>query len=101
MDVFLAPAARLSRFIGAGDFSGPPYSAIPLAGRRRRAPTWQLTLARSHRSLAPRSKWNPIHRTPEASMKLKVCFLVLSVLLASALFAQENVPELAFDSVPD
>src|SRR6202049_4204721 len=34
-------------------------------------------------------------------MKLKMCLLVLSVLLASPLIAQENVPELSFESVPD
>src|ERR1700735_5420849 len=34
-------------------------------------------------------------------MKWKMCLFLLSALLVSPLFAQENVPELAFDSIPD
>jgi hypothetical protein len=34
-------------------------------------------------------------------MKTRICLLVLSMLLASPLFAQQNAPELAFDSVPN
>ena len=34
-------------------------------------------------------------------MRLKTCLFVLSVLLASPLFAQQSVPELEFDSVPN
>ena len=34
-------------------------------------------------------------------MKLKTCLFFLSVLLALPLFAQQAVPELAFDSVPN
>src|ERR1700731_4349680 len=34
-------------------------------------------------------------------MKLKTCLCLLSVLLAAPLFAQETVPEIPFDSVPD
>src|ERR1700688_2940015 len=34
-------------------------------------------------------------------MKLKMCLFLLSVLLASPLFAQQSVPEIPFDSVPD
>src|SRR6202171_1857073 len=34
-------------------------------------------------------------------MKLKPCLFLLSVLLARPLFAQQGVPEIPFDSVPD
>jgi hypothetical protein len=34
-------------------------------------------------------------------MKAKMCLFVLCVLLGSPLFAQQNVPELSFDSVPN
>src|ERR1700688_1655692 len=34
-------------------------------------------------------------------MKLKTCLCLLSVLLAAPLFAQETVPEIPFDSIPD
>src|ERR1700674_2637379 len=34
-------------------------------------------------------------------MKLKTSLFLLSVLLASPMFAQQNVPEIAFDSVPN
>src|SRR5580692_309220 len=34
-------------------------------------------------------------------MKLKTCLFLLSMLLASPVFAQEAVPEIPFDSVPD
>src|ERR1700722_14237344 len=34
-------------------------------------------------------------------MTWKVCLFLLSVLLVSPLFAQESVPEISFDSVPD
>src|SRR6202049_2803205 len=34
-------------------------------------------------------------------MKMKMCLFLLSMLLALPLLAQENVPDLAFDSVPD
>src|SRR6202040_2215825 len=44
---------------------------------------------------------NPIQICREVSMRLKTCLFVLSVLLASLLFAQQSVPELEFDSVPN
>src|SRR6202050_4737634 len=34
-------------------------------------------------------------------MKKKMCLFLLCAFLAAPLFAQQNVPELAFDSVPD
>jgi len=34
-------------------------------------------------------------------MKMRMCFFVLSAILASPLFAQQTVPEIAFDSVPN
>src|ERR1700758_794731 len=44
---------------------------------------------------------NPIPQGREESMKWKASLFLLSMMLVSPLFAQENVPELAFDSVPN
>src|SRR6201997_348324 len=44
---------------------------------------------------------NPIPQGREESMKWKASLFLLSMMLVSPLFAQETLPELAFDSVPD
>src|SRR6266851_1621527 len=44
---------------------------------------------------------NPIQTYGEVKMQLKTCIFLFCTLFASPMFAQQNVPEIAFNSVPD